>query len=147
MQVRRAQPPDASAIEALYRLLVPGDNNISVAPDRIATLEEDLTNHLLVADIDGVVSGSAFLTICLDPMYGFQPYGIVENVVVLSGLRRQKIGAALMGGLEQIARAARCTKLMLLSSRSRTDAHAFFLRLGFDGERKRAFVKYLNRVR
>jgi GNAT superfamily N-acetyltransferase len=147
MRVRRAQPPDASAIEALYRLLVPGDNNISVAPDRIAALEQDLTNHLLVADIDGIVSGSAFLTICLDPMYGFQPYGVIENVVVLSGVRGQKIGTALLGGLEQIARAARCTKLMLLSSQSRPDAHAFFLRLGFDGERKRAFVKYLNRVR
>jgi GNAT superfamily N-acetyltransferase len=147
MQVRRAQPPDASAIEALYRLLVPGDDNISVAPDRIAALESDLVNHLLVADIDGVVSGSAFLTICLDPMYGFQPYGVVENVIVLSGLRGQRIGAALMSGLEQIARAARCTKLMLLSYRSRPDAHVFFVRLGFDGERKRGFVKYLNRVR
>jgi len=82
-----------------------------------------------------------------DPMYGFQPYGVIENVVVLPALRGQRVGAALMSGLEQVARAARCTKLMLLSSRARADAHAFFLRLGFDGERKREFVKYLNRAR
>ena len=147
MQVRRAQPRDASTIEELYRLLVTGDHNISVAPDRIAALASDQDNHLLVADVEGVVSGSAFLTICLDPMYGFQPYGVIENVVVLPALRGRRIGAALMSGLEQVARAARCTKLMLLSSRSRADAHAFFLRLGFDGERKRGFVKYLNRAR
>lgn len=145
MQVRRAQPRDATAIEALYRLLVPGDGNISVSPDRIAALEEDPTNHLLVAALDGTVSGSAFLTICLDPMYGFQPYGVVENVIVLPSARRSGVGAALMTGLERAARDARCTKLMLLSSQSRVDAHQFFQRLGFDGERKRGFVKYLNR--
>jgi GNAT superfamily N-acetyltransferase len=147
MQVRRAQPRDASSIEAFYRLLVPGDANISVAPERLAALESDQANHLLVADIEGVVSGSAFLTICLDAMYGFQPYGVVENVIVLPAWRGRGVGAALMNGVEQVARAARCTKLMLLSSRSRAEAHAFFLQLGFDGERKRGFVKYLNRAR
>ncbi len=53
----------------------------------------------------------------------------------------------MMSEVERAARDAHCTKLMLLSSRARTDAHDFFLRLGFDGERKRGFVKYLNRPR
>jgi N-acetylglutamate synthase-like GNAT family acetyltransferase len=99
-----------------------------------------------VADIEGIVSGSAFLTICLDSMYGFQPFGVIENIIVLPALRGQGIGAALVNGLEQVARGAGCTKLMLLSSRSRVEAHSFFVRLGFDGERKRGFVKYLNRA-
>jgi N-acetylglutamate synthase-like GNAT family acetyltransferase len=146
MQVRRAKPQDAPAVGALYRLLVPDDDNISVDPARIAALESDQTNHLLVADVKGVISGTAFLTVCLDPMYGLQPYGVIENVVVLPDSHRRGIGAALMSELEQVARAARCTKLMLLSSRSRADAHAFFMQLGFDGERKRGFVKYLNRA-
>jgi N-acetylglutamate synthase-like GNAT family acetyltransferase len=145
MQVRRARRGDARAIELLYRLLVPGDAHIAVQPDRLAALEADPTNQLLVIDIDGVVSGSAFLTICLDAMYGFQPFGVVENVIVLPALRGKGVGTTLMSGLEQVARAARCTKLMLLSSKSRSEAHAFFLRRGFDGERKRGFVKYLNR--
>lgn len=145
MQIRQAQPRDASAIEALYRLLVPGDRNIVVDPERVAALERDQTNHLLVADAEGVLSGTAFLTICLDPMYGFQPYGVVENLIVLPAARAQGTGTALMSGVEQLARAAHCTKLMLLSTRTRTAAHAFFARLGFDGERKRGFVKYLNR--
>jgi N-acetylglutamate synthase-like GNAT family acetyltransferase len=145
MQVRRARAGDASAIELLYRLLVPGDENIAVLPDRLAALETDPTNHLLVVDVDGAVAGSALLTICLDAMYGLQPYGVVENVIVHPALRGKGAGATLLQGLEQVARAARCTKLMLLSTKSRADAHAFFLRLGFDGERKRGFVKYLNR--
>jgi N-acetylglutamate synthase-like GNAT family acetyltransferase len=146
VQIRPAQRQDAPAIEALYRLLVPGDGNIAVDPERLAALEGDPTNHLLVAEADGSVMGTAFLTVCLDAMYGFQPYGVVENLILHPAARGQHVGAALMNELEQIARAARCTKLMLLSSQARTDAHRFFQRLGFDGERKRGFVKYLNRV-
>jgi N-acetylglutamate synthase-like GNAT family acetyltransferase len=145
MQIRRAQPADASAIGALYALLVPGDANISVVPERIAALQMDPHNHLLVAEIDGSLSGSVFLTICLDPMYGFQPYGVLENIIVLPAARRSGIGAALMNAVERMARDAHCTKLMLLSSQARSEAHRFFQRGGFDGERKRGFVKYLNR--
>jgi N-acetylglutamate synthase-like GNAT family acetyltransferase len=145
LQVRRAQRRDAQTIEGLYRLLVPGDGNISVAPDRVTALENDPNNHLIVVEVGGLVSGSAFLTICLDPMYGFQPYGVIENVIVMPAARGQGLGAALMASLEQRARAARCTKLMLLSTSTRLDAHAFFVRTGFDGELKRGFVKYLNR--
>jgi GNAT superfamily N-acetyltransferase len=146
MHVRRAQPEDAGAVEVLYRELVPGDRNIRVAPEHVAALQRDAHNHLLVAELEGEVCGSAFLTICLDPMYGFQPYGVVENVIVQSSRRSLGIGRALSAELERIARAARCTKLMLLSTATRSGAHAFFARLGFDGERKRGFVKYLNRA-
>jgi N-acetylglutamate synthase-like GNAT family acetyltransferase len=145
MLVRRATRHDATAIEALYRQLVPGDDNIRIAPDHVAKLEHDPTNHLLVGEVEGVVAGSAFVTICLDPMYGFQPYGVVENVIVAPDQRGQGGGFALMNAVEEIARAAHCTKLMLLSTRHRHEAHAFFIRAGFDGERKRGFVKYLNR--
>lgn len=146
VEVRPARPADAAAIEALYRDLVPGDANIRVAADHVAALETDPHNHLLCADHEGHVCGTAFLTLCLDPMYGGdQPYGVVENIVVLASRRGRGVGRALLSELEAIARAAHCTKLMLLSSATRTQAHAFFRRAGFDGERKRGFVRYLNR--
>jgi N-acetylglutamate synthase-like GNAT family acetyltransferase len=145
MPVRRARPEDAAAIEVLYRALVAGDQNIRVEGQRIAALEADPTNHLLVLEAEGEVRGTAFLTICLDPMYGFCNYGVVENIVVQASMRGSGAGRALMDAVEQAARAARCTKLMLLSSVSRVEAHGFFTRLGFNGEKKRGFVKYLNR--
>jgi N-acetylglutamate synthase-like GNAT family acetyltransferase len=145
MVVRRARASDAAAIQALYRILVPGDRNIAVEPSRLAQLEHDAQNHLLVAEADGAVCGTVFLTLCLDCMYGFQPYGVVENVIVLEAARGRGAGRALLSDVERIARAAHCTKLMLLSSAVRVEAHAFFSHLGFDGARKRGFVKYLNR--
>lgn len=146
MLVRRACARDAAAVEALYTVLVPDDRNIHVDPSRVSALETDATNHLFVVEHDAGVCGSVFLTICLDPMYGFQPYGVVENVIVLANARGRGAGRALMAAVERAARSARCTKLMLLSTATRSEAHAFFARLGFDGERKRGFVKYLNRA-
>jgi GNAT superfamily N-acetyltransferase len=146
LHVRRAGPSDSGGIEALYHELVPGDANIRVAPEHVTARACDAHNHLVVAELPGEICGSAFLTICLDPMYGAQPYGVVENVIVLSSRRAAGAGRALLTELERIARAAHCTKLMLLSSAARSGAHAFFSRLGYDGERKRGFVKYLNRA-
>lgn len=145
MLVRRARAQDAAAIEALYRVLVAGDRNIRVDGQRLAELEGHPTNFLFVVEVDGAVRATALLTICLDAMYGFVPYGVIENVIVEEAVRGTGIGRALLGAVEEQARAARCTKLMLLSAVSRVAAHRFFSRLGFDGERKRGFVKYLNR--
>lgn len=137
-------PSDAPALTALYRELVPNDPNILVKRERIAELATG-DSHVLVVERDGAVIATAFLTLCPDPMYGEQPYGVIENVVVTARARGTGAGRALLEHVEHVARTARCTKLMLLSSASRGGAHAFFAALGFDGERKRGFVKYLNR--
>jgi GNAT superfamily N-acetyltransferase len=146
VRVRKAQPGDAAAVEALYRILVPGDRNIAVKPERIQELHDSRSNHLFVAELDGEVRGTAFFTICLDSMYGFQPYGVVENVIVDPSFRGRGVGRALMVAIEGEARSAGCTKLMLLSSVARTEAHQFFSAMGFDGEKKRGFVRYLART-
>jgi N-acetylglutamate synthase-like GNAT family acetyltransferase len=146
MQVRQARPDDAPDIQRLYQALVPGDANIHVDPARIAQLQEHATNHLFVLERDGIVCGTAFLTICLDAIYGFHPSGIVEYVVVAESARGIGGGRALLAAVEQEARAAGCTRLALLSTKTRVEAHAFFAHLGFDAEKKRGFVKYLNRT-
>jgi N-acetylglutamate synthase-like GNAT family acetyltransferase len=147
MQVRRARASDAAAVQELYRELVPGDRNIAVDPAHLAALETDRFSQIWVVELEGSVRGTAFLTLCRDAMYGDQPFGVVENVVVTASARGRGAGRALMEELERAARDGRCTKLMLLSASARPEAHAFYAGLGYDGERKRGFVKYLNRKR
>jgi GNAT superfamily N-acetyltransferase len=146
VRVRPASGNDAEAIQHLYRELVPGDPNIQVDPARVEELRSDAHNRLFVLEADGQVCGTAFLTVCLDSMYGFKPFGTVENVIVASTHRGSGLGRVIMSAVEEEARSRGCTKLMLLSSAARVEAHAFFSRIGFDGEKKRGFVKYLNRT-
>lgn len=128
-------------IQCLYRELV-NDPQIQVLPEQIAALSASPLSVLLVAEANGEISGTALLSVCMDVMYGTQPFGVVENVIVSSALRGRGVGRALLAEVERRALAADCTKLMLLSSRVREEAHAFFRRCGFNSESKVAFVKY-----
>jgi N-acetylglutamate synthase-like GNAT family acetyltransferase len=146
MLVRQARPEDAPAVESLYRQLVQGDNHIRVDPQRLRDLANHASNQLFVVEREGVVCGTAFVTICLDPMYGFAPYAVAEHIIVAADARKTGAGRALMAAIEDHARAAHCTRLGFMSSAFRTEAHAFFSHMGYDGDKKRGFVKYLNRV-
>ncbi|MNY55522.1 Acetyltransferase (GNAT) family protein [compost metagenome] len=75
-------------------------------------------------------------------MYGRQPFAVVENIVVDLAARNRGVGAALMREVETFCAEGDCSKIMLLSSVDRTDAHRFFERCGFDASIKRGLVKY-----
>jgi N-acetylglutamate synthase-like GNAT family acetyltransferase len=139
--VREAISQDAGALENLYRELV-SDPQIRVLPEQIERLARSSHAFLLVAEIGDIICGTALLTICPDVMYGTQPFGIIENIVVAAQSRRRGVGRDLLDRMEQLAQAQDCTKLMLLSSDSRHEAHAFFQRCGFAGDIKKGFVKY-----
>lgn len=138
--VRQAHPDDAHSIDTLYRLLVPG-SPVHVDPFRLAALQADPRAFLLVAEAEAHILGTAFLCLCPDPMYGAQPFAVVENVVVCAAARGRGIGGALLHAVETLALEADCSKIMLSSSSQRTDAHAFFCRAGFQAS-KLGFVKY-----
>jgi N-acetylglutamate synthase-like GNAT family acetyltransferase len=144
MHIREASPSDASAVQGLYTSLV-SNPAVDVRADRIEEIRSDPCNFLLVVEDAGHLVGTAFLTVCRDPMFAFRPYAVVDNVVVLEGQRRTGIGRRLFQQVNEIATRLECTKIMLLSRSDRTDAHAFFVRIGFNAEKKRGFVKYLPR--
>ncbi|TCL72310.1 N-acetylglutamate synthase-like GNAT family acetyltransferase [Hydrogenispora ethanolica] len=142
--IRTARPEDAPAIQVLYEILCPG-LPVRVLPERIAAIDTDPRNFLLVAEAAGRVVGTAFLTVALSPMFGTQPFGVIEYLVVDPGARGRGVGGRLMEQLLDICRAQHCTAVLLASSAHRTRAHAFFVRHGFDGDAKKGFVNYLNR--
>jgi N-acetylglutamate synthase-like GNAT family acetyltransferase len=139
--VRRAEACDAKAIQALYRELVPNPA-VSVLPERIAEVALDSNTMLLVAETGGAVVGTVLVTLCQDVMFQRQPFAVIENVVVSSSYRRLGVGAALLKQAEHHCRAANCSKIMLLSSVERTEAHTFFRQAGFVGSLKKGFIKY-----
>jgi N-acetylglutamate synthase-like GNAT family acetyltransferase len=139
--IREAQETDAAVIAALYRSLVQ-DAHINVRPERLKAIAADPNNYLFIGEVDGVVCGTLLLTICLDAMYGSQPFGVIENVVVSETRRSTGIGSRLMEHAEAVCHEHDCSKMMLLSAAARAQAHRFFERHGFSSASKRGFVKY-----
>lgn len=148
--VRQALPTDAPALQSLYAQLV-DDPRIHVTGERIQAVLDDPRTALFVCEMgegrdvreEAVsIAGTALVSLCADVMYGDQPFAVVENVVVDAAKRGRGVGLAVLAGVEAFCLAADCSKMMLLSSMARVDAHRFFERAGFVGDRKRGFVKY-----
>ncbi len=142
--IREAEAGDQIALQHLYKILCP-DAPVHVLPERIEQIKADPHNFLFIYEADGNIMGTVFLTICPCPMFGFQPFGVVENFIVDEGYRGQGVGKKLLEHIFATSRANKCTAIKLLSSSHREAAHRFFERNGFDGSAKKGFVKYLNR--
>lgn len=140
--IRSARPADARDIERLYRQLIPGDSAVRVLPERIDQVAADPASLLLVAERSGRLAGSAFVTVCLDAMYGDRPYLVIENVVVGETDRGAGVGRRLLEAVDRVAVEAGASKVMLLSSTVRTGAHRFFEACGYIANAKRGFVRY-----
>jgi N-acetylglutamate synthase-like GNAT family acetyltransferase len=126
VKIREAEKQDKDKIQYLYGVLCPGEP-ISILEERIAQIHKDNNNSLFVCEDENEnILGTIFLTLCLDPMFGFRPYGVVENVIVDPMARGKGIGNKLMRHVEDICLTNNCTKIMLLSNSKRLEAHKFF---------------------
>ncbi|NSL54684.1 GNAT family N-acetyltransferase [Uliginosibacterium aquaticum] len=139
--IRRAEGADAPSIHSLYKELV--DNpEVSVSQERVATVSKDPRTVLLIAEVEGSAVGTALVSLCSDVMFQNQPFAVVENIIVTGPCRGFGVGASLMREIERYCLEGNCSKIMLLSSLERTDAHHFFEKTGFAGAVKKGFVKY-----
>jgi N-acetylglutamate synthase-like GNAT family acetyltransferase len=130
--IRRASPEDSGKIGVLHRQLV-SNTRIDVIPERIAEVSKDQNTAIFVCEWESDVCATALITLCADIMFQFQPFAVVENFVVDSTVRQMGIGTKLLRHIESYCRDRNCSKIMLLSSIHREQAHHFFERSGFIG--------------
>jgi N-acetylglutamate synthase-like GNAT family acetyltransferase len=113
IQIRQAEAKDVSAISNLYRQFVrpvAPDTTIDVREDRIEQIRAHPENFLFVLEINSRIYGTAFLTLCLDPVYRHQPYAILENFVIDESQRGKRYGSMLARYVENFChqREERC---------------------------------------
>lgn len=134
--VREARPQDVEGLLALYEELADRPSAAGAgATETLTVLESmlaDPARHLLVAQADGELLGTVDLLIAANLTHRAAPWAAIENVVVAARARRRGVGAALMRRAFQIAAAAGCYKVQLLSGRQRVEAHAFYRELGME---------------
>lgn len=138
---RRAGRDDLPGILVLYRELNPEDPELdpAVADRSWTAIERQGVQAYFVADAGGTLAGSCNVTIVPNLTRGGRPFGVIENVVVGQAFRRQGIGRRLLELAVEHCREWRCYKVVLLSSRKRTEAHRFYEAAGFDAQSKLGF--------
>jgi GNAT superfamily N-acetyltransferase len=89
-------------------------------------------NILTVAELDGAVVGCLQMTFIPGLSNQGADLALIEGVRVDTALRSQGLGAALIEWALDAARARGCQAVELFTHKTRTDAHRFYDRLGFE---------------
>ncbi|RZQ62976.1 GNAT family N-acetyltransferase [Amycolatopsis suaedae] len=129
MEIRAAEPADATALEPLFTQwghpLEPGDVTVQVRRWR-----DTPRAKLRVAVIDGEIAGMA--AIAAVPRLGEVGYSAkLTGLVVGDRHRRRGVGRALLDDVTALAANWGCDRIELTSSRIRDAAHAFYVALGY----------------
>jgi GNAT superfamily N-acetyltransferase len=95
-------------------------------------IDADANQFLLVVDDGTGIVGTLQLTFIAGLARGGLKRGLVEAVRVASGRRGEKIGEAMFAWVLEKCRREGCGIVQLTTDKSRTEAHRFYDRLGFE---------------
>jgi N-acetylglutamate synthase-like GNAT family acetyltransferase len=139
-QIRKVTLHDAPQIVPLLEELG-YPNTTALLKKKIAVLSRSKRDTVLVAETDNSVVGVAHLHIA-ELFHQKGRLGRILAIVVAHEYCRHGIGKQFMKRLERAARRAGCVKMEITSALHRSDAHAFYKRLGYH-EKPRRFIKLL----
>lgn len=141
MRIRSATREDVPAIVAMLAddPLGAQRESLGESPEDLApylrafeVLDADPHQLLVVADRDGVVVGTAQLSLLAGLSRKGATRAQIEGVRVSSSERGSGLGTTLIEWAVDEAKARGCALVQLTSDKSRVDAHRFYLRLGFE---------------
>ena len=128
VEIRHAGPDDAALIAPLLSQL-----GYPVEPAAVAARFAGLTNvgdAALLAIRGGDALGCATLH-ATPVLHRPASVGRITSLVVAEGARGQGIGRALMAEAERVLTERGCGLIEVTSNRTRTEAHAFYEKLGY----------------
>ena len=138
LTIRPPEAADGSAIAHLFSQLgYPAEGGDVTA----RLLAPDPASAVLLASLADKVVG-VLVWHRLAPLHVAPAWGLISALVVDEGARGSGVGAALLKGAEQMARAAGCAHMELSSGLKREAAHRFYLAQGYQ-ERPKRFIKLL----
>jgi len=97
-----------------------------------AAIDADPNNHLVVADRDGQVLGTLQLTIIPGLARTGMGRGLIEAVRIHADARGMGLGETMVRWAIERSRELGCGLVQLTTDITRTDAHRFYERVGFD---------------
>ncbi|MFB7504620.1 GNAT family N-acetyltransferase [Streptomyces broussonetiae] len=136
LEIRHASADDLPAIVAMLAddpLGAQRESPDDLTPYRAALerLEADPNQHLVVAVREGQVIGTLQLTIIPGLSRKGATRALIEAVRIHADERGGGLGGLLIQWAIDTSRRLGCAVVQLTSDKSRTDAHRFYVRLGF----------------
>jgi len=136
---RRATEADVPDIIAMLADDTLGASREATGPESLPTylsafraIDADPNQFLLVVEDGGRIVGTLQLTFIAGLSRGGLKRGLIEAVRVASDRRGDKIGEAMIAWAIETCRRESCGIVQLTTDKSRTDAHRFYDRLGFE---------------
>ena len=136
---RRATEADVPAIVALLADDVLGVSREAVGAEStpkylnaFRAIDTDVNQFLLVVESSGQIVGTLQLTFIAGLSRGGLKRGLIEAVRISRDRRGEKIGEAMIAWAIEKCRHESCGIVQLTTDKSRTDAHRFYDRLGFE---------------
>jgi len=134
-EVREATEADAAALVPLLDELGYPSEEKAVAR-RLATLAADKASDLWIAERDGTAVG--FVSTYVNALVTRDARLCrITAMAVATEAQGAGVGRALIDRVEQEARRAGCDRIEVTSAHRRTEAHAFYERLGFEATSRR----------
>lgn len=148
MIIRKAIPADAEDLKILYFEYLTNyppqqEQNMDNWRDIIQRLYENKNSHLLVAEVDGKVVSTVYLTIIENLTHNNRPFGIIENVVTHINYRNKGIASALLEKATEISIEHNCYKVFLETGSNKESTLNFYQNNGFILDQKRSCLKRL----
>ena len=145
MEIRELNENDLESLIKLYEQLDPSNGNITLEAAHKIWREEisgnDKIKYFGAVDNGKVVSTCYCMIIPNLTSLG-RSICFLENVVTDKDYRKQGLATKMMDKAFEFAKQNNCYKIMLESGIKRKEAHQFYANYGFDGEAKKAFIKY-----
>lgn len=140
--IREIEPTDLNGLSQLYEELIGRKTDLQKLEAVFIKINSDAHYHVIGAFNGNELVGSVMGILCYDIVGDCRPFMVIENVVVSSNIRRQGVGAKLMEHIELIAKEQNCYYMIFVSGGQRTEAHAFYEKLGFKDEKVEGYRKH-----
>ena len=148
MLIRKANSTDADDLKKLYFEYLTNyppkeTQDMNKWRSIIEKLHNNSNSYLLVAEEEGKVVSTVYLTIIENLTHNLRPFGVIENVVTHIDYRNKGFASALLNEATEIARSHNCYKVFLETGSNKESTLNFYQKNGFELDKKHSCLKRL----